>query len=139
MDDIVPLAVRSIDFDSVQYNSQPQGIQETSSNWADSLSSLQLSEAQRNDPNIGIVMHWLEHDYEPTTRELQLSGPETRALWLNREHIVFQNHVMYYSWTYRECRSCCLIVPSELRDKVLYFCHNSKDSGHLGQTKHLTN
>ena len=137
VDDVVPLAVRSIDLDSVQNNSQPQGIQETSSNWADSLSSLQLSEAQRNDPNIGIVMHWLEHNYEPTTRELQLSGPETRALWLNREHIVFQNHVMYYSWTYREGRSCCLIVPSELRDKVLYFCHDSKDSGHLGQTKTL--
>ena len=107
------------------------------SNWAVSLSSFQLSEAQRNDPNIGIVLHWIEHQYEPTTRELPLSGPETRALWLNREQIVFQDRVMYYSWTYREGRSKCLIVPIELRDRMLYFCHDSKDSGHLGQSKSL--
>ena len=93
VDDVVPLAVRSIDLDTVHSNSLPQGIQGASnsrgasnsqgasksrevphltrtSNWADSLSSLQLSEAQGNDPNIGIVMHWIEHQYEPTTREL---------------------------------------------------------------------
>ena len=92
MDDVVPLAVRSSDLDTVHLNSLPQGIQGASNsrgasnsqgasksqdvpnlprtNWADSLSSLQLSEAQRNDPNIGIVMHWIEHKYEATTREL---------------------------------------------------------------------
>ena len=159
VDDVVPLAVRSIDLDTVHSNSLPQGIQGASNsrgasnsqgasksqdvpnlprtNWADSLSSLQLSEAQRNDPNIGIVMHWIEHKYEPTTRELQLSGPETRALWLNREQIVFQDRVMYYSWTYREGSSKCLIVPIEFRDRILFFCHDSKDSGHLGQSKTL--
>ena len=82
-------------------------------------------------------MHWIEHQYEPTTRKLQLSGPETRALWLNREHVMFQDRVMLYSWTYREGRSICLIVPIELRDRILYFCHDSKDSGHLGQSKTL--
>ena len=107
------------------------------SNWTVSLSSHQLSEAQRNDPNIGIVMHWIEHKNESATRELQLSGPETRALWFNREQIVFQDRVMYYSWTYREGRSRCLIVPIELRDRILYFCHDSKDFGHLGQSKAL--
>ena len=148
VDDVVPLAIRSIDLDMTQNNSQPQGTQGASntpvashlprtSNWADSLSSFQLSEAQRNDPNIGIVMHWLEHCYTPTNRELQLSSPETRALWMNKDNIVFLDHVMYYSWTYREGRSNCFIVPSELRDRVLYFCHDSKDSGHLGQSKTL--
>ena len=86
VDDVVPMVIRSIDLDMTQDNSQPQGTQGASnapvsphlprtSNWADSLSSFQLSEAQSNDPNIGIVMHWLEHCYTPTARELQLSSP----------------------------------------------------------------
>lgn len=44
---------------------------------------------------------------------------------------------MYYSWTDYVGRSKRLIVPSELRDRVLYYCHDSKDSGHLGQSKTL--
>ena len=66
---------------------------------------------------------------------MQLRSPETRALWLTRDQLVFQDGVMYYSWTNIEGRSNCLIVPAELRDKVLYYCHNSKESGHLGQSK----
>ncbi|MCG8035188.1 MAG: DDE-type integrase/transposase/recombinase [Candidatus Thiodiazotropha taylori] len=134
VDDVIPLAVRSI-----QANDSDQPLPRTRAilNWVDGLSSLQLGEAQRNDPSIGLVMHWLEHCYEPTTRELQLCSPETRALWMTRDQLVFQDNVMYYSWTYREGLSKCLVVPKELRDRVLYFCHDSKDSGHLGQTKTL--
>ena len=44
---------------------------------------------------------------------------------------------MYYDWSYHEGRSSCLVVPHSLRQKVLYYCHDSKDSGHLGQSKTL--
>lgn len=132
VDDVVPLGVCNVTIHSAD-QSVPGN--QVVSNWVESLSSLQLREAQINDPNIGVVIRWIEYPYEPTTRELQLSSPETRALWLTRDQLVFQDGVMFYSWTNIEGRSNCLIVPAELRDRVLYYCHNSKDSGHLGQSK----
>ena len=67
------------------------------SNWMEGLSSQELRRAQIEDPNIGIVINWLEHSYEPTTRELQLTGPETRAVWLNRDFLKLQDGILFYS------------------------------------------
>ena len=123
----------------VEITDQTQTMSDTraSSNWMEGLSVIELRRAQTEDPSIGIVINWLEHSYEPTTRELQLTGPETRALWLNRDHLKLQDGILYYSWTNQIDRSECLIVPLELRSRVLYFCHDSKSSGHLGQKKTL--
>ena len=107
------------------------------SNWVESLSSLELRRVQTDDPNIGIVIGWLEHSYAPTIRKLHLTGPETRVLWLTRDHLTLQCGISYYSWANLKCRSECLVVPMELRPRVLYYCHDSKGSGHLGQTKTL--
>ena len=136
VDDVVPLAVRSV---GVEITNQTQSMSDTqaSSNWMEGLSVIELRRAQTEDPSIGIVINWLEHSYEPTTREQQLTGPETRALWLNRDHLRLQDGILYYSWTNQIDRSECLIVPLELRPRVLYFCHDSKSSGHLGQKKTL--
>ena len=134
VDDIVPLAVRSIEVEVQDIDSS--GAQ-TISNWMEGLSRLELREAQTQDPNIGLVMNWLEHSYEPTTRELQLTGPETRSLWLTRDQLKLQQGILYYSWSNCDYRSDCLVVPAELRPRVLYYCHDSKGSGHLGQDKTL--
>ena len=134
VDDIVPLAVRSIEVEVQDIDSS--GAQ-TISNWMEGLSRLELREAQTQDQNIGLVMNWLEHSYEPTTRELQLTGPETRSLWLTRDQLKLQQGILYYSWSNCDYRSDCLVVPAELRPRVLYYCHDSKGSGHLGQDKTL--
>ena len=50
---------------------------------------------QNNDPNmIGEVIRRIEYPYEPTTRELQLSITETRALWLTKDQLNFQSGVL---------------------------------------------
>ena len=134
VDDIVPLAVRSIEVEAQDTDSSSA---QTISNWMEGLSRLELREAQTQDPNIGLVMNWLEHSYEPTTRELQLTGPETRSLWLTRDQLKLQQGILYYSWSNCDYRSDCLVVPAELRPRVLYYCHDSKGSGHLGQDKTL--
>ena len=134
VDDVVPLAIHSIEA-LVSDQTLPES--QTVSNWMESLSSLELRRAQIEDQDIGIVVNWLEHLYEPSTRELQLCGPETRALWLTKDQLKLKNGVLYYSWANRLDRSDCLVVPKELRQRVLYFCHDSKGSGHLGQTKTL--
>ena len=134
VDDVVPLAIRSVEA-AMPDQAMPE--HQVVSNWVENLSSIELRRAQTHDPSIGIVMNWLEHSYEPTVRELQLTGPETRAMWLTRDQLKFKDGVLYYSWTNVVGRSDCLIVPEEFRPRVLYFCHDSKDSGHLGQTKTL--
>ncbi|MCG7878513.1 MAG: RNase H-like domain-containing protein, partial [Candidatus Thiodiazotropha endolucinida] len=134
VDDVVPLAIRSVgDVSSDQSLSESQ----IDSNWVFNLSSLQLRQHQLEDPDIGVVIYWLERSYEPTTRELQLCSPETRALWLVRNQLQMQDGVLFYLWANQNGRSQCLMVPKELRARVLYHCHDSKSSGHLGQVKTL--
>ncbi len=137
VDDVVPLAVRSINAVSqVEVTSVPVSV---ASNWTDNLSNIQLSELQHSDSDIGLVMTWLEHGYDPPIRELQLTGPATRSLWLTRSQLVLEDGVLYYSWVSRDTGMTqrCLVVPSQLQSRVLYFCHSSKESGHLGQAKTL--
>ena len=136
VDDVIPLSVRSVDLSEPE-QSLPVPESSPSSNWLESMSSLQLRQAQLDDRNIGTIIHWLEHNYEPSTRTLQLCSPETRALWLMRDQLCFRDSVLFYVWTDCENRSQCLVVPAELRLKVLYYCHDSRESGHLGQSKTL--
>ena len=101
VDDVVPLAMRSVEAvlpdqampDQATSDQAMSGTQ-AFSNWMEGLSSQELRKAQIEDPNIGIVINWLEHSYEPTTRELQLTGPETRALWLNRDFLKLQDGIV---------------------------------------------
>ena len=133
VDDVVPLAVRNI---NVLNAEQVRSSNHAASNWVETM-SFQLREAQAKDRNIGVILAWLEQSHEPSQRELQLSSPETRALWLLRDQICIRDGVMYYDWSYCEGRSRCLIVPDSLRQKVLYYCYDTKDSGHLGHSKTL--
>ena len=57
-DDVVPLCVCRVDLGVPEQTSHES---HQSSNWVESLSSLQLRQAQTNDENIGTIMHWLEH------------------------------------------------------------------------------
>ena len=134
VDDVVPLCVRRVDLGVPEQTSHES---HQSSNWVESLSSLQLRQAQTNDENIGTIMHWLEHSYEPSTRQLQLSSPDTRALWLARDHLVLKDGVLFYVWADHDNRCQCLVVPTELRLRVLYHCHDAKEAGHLGNAKTL--
>ena len=95
INDVVPLVVRSVELSLP--DQAVSGLQVVS-NWVDDLSLLELRRAQLEDPIICIVIDWIEHSYEPTTRELQLTGPITRALWLTRDHLKLQHGKLYYSW-----------------------------------------
>ncbi len=138
VDDVVPLAVRNIEGLS-QLDAATQSGPSVEAIWVDNLTSVQLSELQRSDHDIGLVVTWLEHGYEPPVRELQLTSPVTRSLWLTRNQLVIRDSVLYYSWKSNDTgiTRLCLVIPLQLRSKVLYFCHNSKDAGHLGRPKTL--
>ena len=133
VDDVVPLAVMSID---VQLNSPNDS---GSSNWVEGYTPGQLRDFQLLDPNIELVMLWLEGDYEPSRRELLLTSPETRALWSCRDCLSISNGVLFYAWSEHPqlgTRSC-IVIPQALRQEVLHGCHDSRSAGHLGMEKTL--
>ena len=55
-----------------------------------------MRQAKLEDGDIGVIIYGLEHFYDPTTRELQSCGPETRALWFTRDHHVLKEGVLFY-------------------------------------------
>ena len=66
-----------------------------------------------------------------------MSSPDTRALWLARDHLVLKDGVLFYVWADHDNRCQCLVVPTELQLRVLYHCHDAKEAGHLGNAKTL--
>ena len=50
-----------------------------------------------------------------------------------RDQLVFQDGVLFNGLQEVLESRLLLIVPSSLRDKVLYMNHDTRDSGHLGQ------
>ena len=49
----------------------------------------------------------------------------------------FIDGVLFYVWADHDNRCQCLVVPTELRLRVLYHCHDAKEAGHLGNAKTL--
>ena len=94
VDDVSPLSVRSVDL-SESDQLPPEQESRPSSNWMESLSSVQLRQAQLDDKNIGVILEWLEHTYEPSTKVLQLCSPETRALWLTRNQLLIKDGILF--------------------------------------------
>ena len=131
VDDVIPLAM--INTNTLVDVPLSTG----SSNWVEGLTSGQLRDAQLQDPDIGLVIHWLEHGYLPSKRELLLTSPETRALWSCRSNLEFSNGVLFYLWSEHPSLGSrlCVVVPYSLRKEVLQNCHDSRVSGHLGIDK----
>lgn len=93
VDDVVPLAIHSLPALNVSLQSH------TTSNWVEGLTILQMRESKLHDPNLGLIIKWLEHDYEPPRRELLLTSPETRSPWLCRYRLDLIDGILYYSWS----------------------------------------
>ena len=52
-------------------------------------------------------------------------------------NLILKNGVLFYVWADHDNRCQCLVVPTELRMRVLYHCHNATEAGHLGNAKTL--
>ena len=101
----------------------------------------ELITMQKEDPDIGIVYGWLIASPDrPDRSRVHNKSPTVRNLWLhwNQLHIVDgllykRNHTNSKLTTGLQ-----LVVPENLRDRVLKACHASVLSGHLGMKKTLS-
>jgi transposase InsO family protein len=132
VDDVVPLAIMSV-------RSQTPGSDAVSPNWVDNYEPQQLRDLQTQDPDIGLVIIWLENKVEPSRRELLLTSPSTRSLWSCRQYLLMENGILHYLWSEHPKLGTmsCIVIPQALRQEILCGCHDSKTAGHLGIKKTL--
>ena len=67
-------------------------------NWGTKHSSEDLRKFQENDPELSIIINWLESGNKLTESDLSLSSPAVKHLWLHRSQLSFRNNVLYYQW-----------------------------------------
>ena len=126
VDDVVPLAIRSIKSDSQV---------ELTNTFLKKYTHLELKEAQINDPNIQKLIAFLTSGQEPEQKDLSICSPEVKYFFLNRSHLVLQDDLLYYQWTDNLCKKLLFIVPKSLREEVMTLNHDLPLTGHMGIDK----
>ena len=100
-----------------------------------------LAKLQKNDPEVGTVIKWMETSTERLSRETVTPESQfTRHLWLLWTQLVLVDGILYKIW-YPKLKGQCflqLIAPRKLWSELLEAAYNSKFSGHLGHNKVLS-
>ena len=113
--------------------------QEIDTQWVSKIlvTNEEISDHQKNDPNINQLMLWRKKDYEPSREELKSSSPAVRYFWQCRSQLLFRRGILYYKWDDPVCPKLLLVTPNSMQQEILENCHNKKLAGHLGQNKTL--
>ena len=130
VDDVVPLAVRSVAFcDNLRMDNT----------WVDQFSSEDLRDMQMKDETVGQLLRWIEADYTPSQADLALASPAVKYFWLLRRQLVLISGVVYY----RQIDALAtqpekvLVTPATLHRMLLEHCHDLPGAGHMGMNKTL--
>ncbi|CAG2221429.1 unnamed protein product [Mytilus edulis] len=129
VDDVVPLAVRSI-----QHHPQDEiSIQE--SNWMKGWSLEDIKKEQELDPDLKTLINWLHTGESPSEHELQLESPATKHWWNCKTQLKFVKGCLFYKWLDPEEPRILLLLPKSLKEEAMKYCHDCKTAGHFGQAK----
>ena len=113
---------------------QVQGLH---SNFVEQLLPGEVREQQMNDPELYLVVCWLEGAH-PSEAQLQVLSPNTRHLWLCRSQLEMVNGVSNYRWEDDNGVKKLLVAPQSMRQSILEEFHDHKTGRHLGRDKTLT-
>ena len=106
--------------------------------WVNGYSSDEIAKMQRTDPDIGVILDWLDKSLQRPGRDLAASqSPATRKLWLLWQQLIVRNGVLYKRWvtTDKTQSYLQLVVPKELQNTILRATHDAVTSTHLGVKK----
>ena len=105
--------------------------------WLDICTPEMMSAEQKKDPDLASVIDSLERSERPTNNELVDRSPATRHYVLVWESLSLQDGVLYRTFRGKDemNASMQLVVPSELRSKVMHQMHDSLTAGHMGVKK----
>jgi len=129
VDFVIPLTIRKL---TPENNVDFRG-----HSWATPYSSQDLHDEQMKDPDLKVLMSWIEQKCTPSKQELQLSSNTVRHFWMCNTQLQLQNGVLYYKWEDPVTPRLLFIVPKQLQSEVMHGCHDIRMAGHLGQYKTL--
>ena len=97
VDYVVPLSVRKITVTPDILNDSPNF-------WFPGYDQGEIRREQMDDPELGVIIGWLESKAEPTQGDISLQSPAVKHYWLMRDQLVFKDGVMFYRW--EDCLEC---------------------------------
>ena len=107
----------------------------------DNFSRNELIKMQRDDPDVGIVVGWMNaSENKPDCRHVHDKSPAVRNLWLSWSQLSMIDGLLYkqHDTNSKLTSRLQLVVPVKLRDHILRANHTSLMSGHLGIKKTLS-
>lgn len=132
VDNVIPLAVRSI-----QQQSDKLEENINFSNWVGEKSTTEIAAEQDKDSDLSRLNFWLKNNIVPEEHEIYLCSQAVKYWWNCKTQLVLKENVLCYKWLDPVEPRLLIIVPKSLRQVVLSNCHDSKSSGHFGQSKTL--
>ncbi|XP_048242778.1 uncharacterized protein LOC125375886 [Haliotis rufescens] len=102
-------------------------------------SSEEICNQQRSDPDLTIIMDWIQTAEEPSESSLFLASPAAKHYWLNRtlfqidKQGLLRVDPLIKEKTTRGMAS--LVVPKSLQQEVLRLNHDVMAAAHLGMEK----
>ncbi|CAG2226544.1 unnamed protein product [Mytilus edulis] len=108
------------------------------SNWLRIWSNEEIKSWQENDSDLIKIIQLKTQSDEKSSRE-QVSGSsyEVRKLWSGWELLEIVNGILYKQYEKSSINSLVLVVPKELRVKIMRELHNNRIAGHLGRDRTL--
>ncbi|CAC5369122.1 unnamed protein product [Mytilus coruscus] len=94
-----------------------------------------LSDTQRN--YCTTYRELLASDEKPSREQVSGSSYEVRKLWSDWELLEKENGIWYKQYEKSSQNSLVLVVPKELRVKIMRELHNNRIAGHLGRDRTL--
>ena len=110
----------------VTERSEPVSKLSTGANF--SWSTKELEEAQASDPAIAEVVGMLKENKKPNASELQLMGPDTRAIWARCDSLEMRENVLYLKpENKRKHFKSRVVLPKSLVKAVLQRIHDGPE------------
>ena len=107
--------------------------------WALQWTKQDVVRFQCDDPDIGQMVKWMQHDFPKTCPHTASST--LKSLWSQKLHLVLLDGVLYRSWkdaSGNGQNSCLqLVLPKVLVPSILSELHDAPTGGHLGVSKVL--
>ncbi|VDI44004.1 Hypothetical predicted protein [Mytilus galloprovincialis] len=89
----------------------------------------QLSSEQAMDPDLLLILHWLQKEEEPPDNIVYMAGPAAKKYLVNKEQFFLDKAVLFNRSKSDQVR---LVVPKAYIQEVLILNHDLPITGHQG-------
>ncbi|CAG2211269.1 tatD [Mytilus edulis] len=138
IDNVIPLAAVQHDVNRSGEKEYPgstsgviQGAEEGSRecNTTTMYTTDQLSSEQAMDPDLQLILHWLQKEEEPPDNIVYMAGPAAKKYLVNKEQFFLDKAVLFNRSKSDQVR---LVVPKAYIQEVLSLNHDLPITGHQG-------